>query len=68
MTDPVATLSPARPLLTKAEAADRLRVSPRTLDRLISAGRIRVVHPSPGRTVIEERELNAYLAAIRRAA
>jgi len=55
-------------LVTLPEAAAQLRLSRRTLDRLIKKGRIRVVHPSPGRTAIEERELNAYLAAIRRAA
>lgn len=54
--------------LTKPEAADRIRVSVRTLDRLIAAGRIRVIHPSPGRTVIEERELDAYLAHLRKVA
>lgn len=59
--------STARPL-TLPEAADFLRISRRTLQRQVAAGRIRVLHPSPGRTVIEERELNAYLAAIRRAA
>lgn len=55
-------------LLTFKEAGDRLRVSRRTVERLVRAGRIRAVHPSPGRVAIEERELNAYLAAIRRAA
>lgn len=54
--------------LTLDEAAAQLRLSRRTVERLVRAGRIRVVHPSPGRTVIEVRELDAYLAAIRRAA
>lgn len=54
--------------MTLPEAAALLRVSRRTLERLIRAGRIRVVHPSPGRTAIEARELDAYIAAIRKAA
>lgn len=56
------------PLLTTAEVAARLRVSRRTVERLIAAGRLRVLRTSPGRVVIEERELDAYLAAQRRAA
>ncbi len=55
-------------LLTLPEAAQRLRVSRRTVERLIAAGRIRVLHPTPGRTVIAEREIEAYLAWLRRAA
>jgi len=55
-------------LLTLDDAAKLLTVSRRTLERLIRAGRIRAVHPSPGRVAIEDRELAAYLAAIRRAA
>ncbi len=55
-------------LLTLDEAAGRLRVSRRTVERLVARGRIRAVHPSPGRTAIEQRELEAYIATIRRAA
>lgn len=55
-------------LLTLAEVALELRLSRRTVERLIAAGRIRVVHPSPGRVLVERREVDAYLAAIRRAA
>lgn len=55
-------------LLTLDELAAELRVSRRTVERLIHLGRIRVVHPSPGRTAVETRELEAYRAAIRRAA
>lgn len=55
-------------LLTLAEVAAELRVSRRTVERLIGAGRIRVLHPSPGRVVVERREVDAYLAALRRAA
>lgn len=55
-------------LLTLPEVAESLRVSRRTLERLIAKGRIRVVHPSPGRTMVEARELNAYRAHIRDAA
>jgi excisionase family DNA binding protein len=55
-------------LLTFAEAAERLTVSRRTLERLVKAGRIRALAVSPGRRAIEEREVDAYLAAVRRAA
>jgi len=55
-------------LLTANEAAAFLRVSRRTLERLVKAGRIRVVRPSPGRVLVEDRELDAYLASLRRAA
>jgi excisionase family DNA binding protein len=53
-------------LLTVDEAAGRLRVSRRTFYRLVDAGRIRVVHPSPGRTLVTSRELDAYLASLER--
>lgn len=56
------------PYLTLPEVADRLRVSRRTVERLIARGRIRVVHPSEGRTCVEEREVEAYQAWLRRAA
>ncbi len=56
------------PLLTIPDVAAELRISPRSVQRLIAAGRIRVVHPSPGVTRIERRELDAYLAWLRRAA
>jgi excisionase family DNA binding protein len=55
-------------LLTYSEAAKRLRISQRTLERLIASGRIRPISTSPGRRAIEEREVQAYLAAQRRAA
>lgn len=55
-------------LLTVSEAATVLTVSRRTVERLIKAGRIRVVHPSPGRIAITDRELQAYIAAVVRAA
>jgi excisionase family DNA binding protein len=55
-------------LLTYSEAAKRLRISQRTLERLIAAGRIRPISTSPGRRAIEEREVQAYLAAQRRSA
>ena len=51
-------------LLTRQEAASVLRIHERTLRRLVAAGRIRVVHPTPGRTCITRRELDAYLASI----
>lgn len=55
-------------VLTIDEAAAILRVSRRTVYRLIGAGRIRVIHPTPGRTLVERREIEAYLAWCRRAA
>lgn len=55
-------------LLTLDEVAQALRVSRRSVERLVSAGRIRVVHPVPGRTLIEHRELEAYRASLRRVA
>lgn len=54
--------------LTIPEVAAALRVSRRTVERLVRSGRLRVVHPSPGRTMIEARELNAYRAHLRDAA
>lgn len=50
------------------EAAKALGISKRTLERLVAAGRIRVIRPSPGRVAIEERELDAYIKSLRRAA
>lgn len=55
-------------LLTLDAVAHRLTVSRRTVERLIAAGRIRAVHPSPGLVRVDAREVDAYLAAIRRAA
>jgi excisionase family DNA binding protein len=55
-------------LLTIPEVAAALRVSRRTVERLVRSGRLRIVHPSPGRTMIEARELNAYRAHLRDAA
>ncbi len=55
-------------LLTIPQAAAALTIGRATLYRLIAAGRIRVVHPSPGRTAVERREIEAYLAWCRRVA
>jgi excisionase family DNA binding protein len=62
--------APEPVLLTETEAAAVLRLSTRSVRRLIAAGRLRVVHPVPGRTLITRRELDAYLAHLegRRAA
>ncbi len=51
-------------LLTVREAALRLRISRSTLYELINAGRIRTVHPTPGRTLITERVLDAFIASL----
>jgi excisionase family DNA binding protein len=51
-------------LLTLDEVAAILRISRRSVHRLIAAGRIRVVHPSPGRTLVTQREVDAYVASL----
>lgn len=53
-------------LLTVAEAADRLRLSERSVWRLIRDGRLRAVHPTPGRTLLTEKELEAFVASLSR--
>jgi excisionase family DNA binding protein len=55
-------------LWTLKAAAERLTISRRSLERLIASGRIRVIHPSPGRSAITDSELEAYVAALVRAA
>lgn len=50
------------PLLTVPEAAAHLRVSRRTLERLIADGRVRPVRIGR-RVLVTERELAAYIAA-----
>lgn len=49
-------------LLTIAEVAQRLRVSRRTVERLMAAGRIRSVGVGR-RRLVTSRELDAYVAA-----
>ena len=51
--------------LTLSEVAEELRVSRRSIERLVGAGRLRVIRPTPGRVMIERRELNAYVARLR---
>lgn len=53
-------------LLTVTEVAGLLRVSKRTVERLIRYGRLRVIRPSPGRVVVTQRELDAYIASLDR--
>ena len=51
-------------LLTLNQVAAHLQVSRRTVERLVAAGRIRVVHI--GRAIrVSDRELEAYVAAQR---
>lgn len=57
-----------RPVLSLDGAAAYLAISRRTLSRLIAAGRIRALQVSEGRKVVERRELDAYLASLKRAA
>lgn len=51
-------------LLTLDEVAERLRVSRRTIERLVSAGRIR---PSRigRRILVTDQELEAYIGSLR---
>lgn len=55
-------------LYTLTETAHLLRCSRRSVERLVRAGRLRVVHPVPGRTCVEARELEAYRASLRKVA
>lgn len=55
----------ATELLTVAETAGRLRVSRRTVERLIKAGRLRPVRIGR-RVLITTQELEAFLAWARR--
>lgn len=52
-------------LLTLDEVADRLRVSRRTVERLIASGQIRPTRVG-SRTLVSDRELEAYVAAASR--
>jgi excisionase family DNA binding protein len=52
-----------RLLITKAEAADQLGISVRTVERLISAGRIPLVHVE-GAARLRVADLEAYVAAL----
>jgi excisionase family DNA binding protein len=54
-------------LLTLDDVATRLRVSRRTVERIVKEGRIRVVHVGR-QTRVTPRELDAYIAALVRAA
>jgi excisionase family DNA binding protein len=54
--------------MTLDEVASELGISRRSVERLIVAGRLRVIHPTPGSTRVEARELAAYIAWLRRAA
>lgn len=63
------TLPDGTPLLwTLDEAAERLRVSRRTVNNLISRGRLRVVHVCGRSPRVTERELVAYVASLEREA
>lgn len=56
------------PLLKPDEAAEQIGVSRRTLERLVKEGRIRPLYPRPRMPRFEQREIDAYLASLRRAA
>lgn len=51
-------------LMTADEAAARLSITRRSLERLMAAGRIRPVRPTPGRIAFTEREVDAYIASL----
>ena len=53
-------------LLTIKEACARLRIGRSSFYRLVAVGRIRVVHPVPGRTLVSEKELEAFMASLER--
>lgn len=53
-------------LVTVAEAAARLRISRRSVYRLVQEGRLRPIHPVPGRTMFTSRELDAYISSLDR--
>jgi excisionase family DNA binding protein len=53
-------------ILTVDEAAAKLRMSRRSFYRLAEAGRIRIIHPTPGRARVTQRELDAYVASLER--
>ncbi len=57
-----------RQLLTKQEAADVVRVCPRTIERYISAGRIRASRLSARTVRIRRSELERFLRACETAA
>ena len=54
-------------LLTLRETADRMRVSTRTIQRLIATGQIRPINIGR-RTLVTEKEIEAYLSAAYRSA
>jgi excisionase family DNA binding protein len=53
----------APPPLTLKEVAWRLRVSKRTVERLLERGQLRAVRVSPRRRVVTADDLAAYLAS-----
>jgi len=50
-------------ILTKQEAADHLKVSPRYIERMVRAGRIRAYKPTLGLWRIRKAELDRFLEA-----
>lgn len=52
-----------RPLLTKREAMEFFRVSARTLDRMVSAGKICPIRVTPGTLRYRRSDLEAYVAS-----
>jgi len=51
-------------LLTRKEAAERLRVGPRVLDRYIKAGLLRAYKPSK-HVLVDEQDLKEFVEASR---
>ena len=48
-------------ILTKQEAADHLKVSPRYIERMVRAGRIRAYKPTGGLFRVRLSDLDAFL-------
>lgn len=51
-------------LLTTEDLRRILGVSERSIRRLVAAGRLRAVHPTPGTTRFTQREVAAFIASL----
>ena len=54
-------MSAATPVLTKQQAAEHLQVSPRYIERMVRAGRLRAYKPTGGLFRIRLSDLTAFL-------
>ena len=53
--------------MSKAQGAQHMQVSERSLRRLIEEGRIPVYKPVPGRTLVKVADLDAFMESTRAA-